>query len=90
MDINFIIFFLFLIIIIYVISEMEDGMMLIVFGLFMAGIFANTQTEAPLFFTNAAYLGFGQLFNTFWIILTIICFLKSFFIAKDMGLLKRA
>lgn len=88
MDINFIVFFIFLLIIIEYISYLEDGMMLIIVGLFMAAIFANTQTSSPLFFTNSEYLGFGQLFNTFWLMLVIVCFVKSFFIAKSQGLLK--
>ena len=89
MDINFIIFFIFLLIIIEYISCLKDGMMLIVVGFFMAAIFANTQTASPLFFTNAEYLGFGQLFNTFWLILAVICFVKSFVEAKEHGLFSK-
>lgn len=88
MDINFIIFFIFLLIIIEYISCLEDGMMLIIVSLFMAAIFANTQSLSPIFFSDSAYLGFGSLFNTFWLMLCIICLVKSFFIAKSQGLLK--
>lgn len=89
MDINFIIFFIFLLVIIEYISYLEDGMMLILFALFMAAIFANTQSENPLFFSNSAYLGFGQVFNVFWLMLVLICLSKSFLIAKDKGLFKK-
>lgn len=63
-------------------------MMLIVFGLFILAIFANTQSSSPLFFANSAYLGWGQLFNIFWLVLVIICVVKSMFIARSNGLLK--
>ena len=89
MDLNFIIFFVFLLIIIEYISCTEDGMMLIILALFMAAIFANTQTASPLFFSNDDYLGFGKLFNMFWLMLTIVCLVQSFFIAKSKGLFKR-
>lgn len=89
MDINFIIFFIFLLIVIEYISCLEDGMMLIIVGFFMAAIFANTQSASPLFFSNSAYLGFGELFNTFWLMLVVVCLVKSFYIAKDKGLFKK-
>jgi len=83
MDVNFIIFFIFLLIIIEYISVLEDGMMLIIVGLFMAAIFANTLSSDPIFFANSAYLGWGQLFNTFWLLLVFICIVKSYFVGKD-------
>lgn len=89
MDINFIIFFIFLIIIIEYISSLEDGLMLIILGLFMSAIFANTQSPTPLFFLNSDYLGFGQLFNIFWLMLALVCIIKSYFIAKDKGLFQK-
>ena len=88
MDINFIIFFLFLLFIIEYISCVEDGMMLIIIAFFIAAIFANTQSSSPLFFANTDYLGWGKLFNFFWLVLVFICLVKSYFIAKSQGLLK--
>lgn len=88
MDINFIIFFIFLLFVVEYISCVEDGMMLILIGFFMAAIFANTQSTDPIFFANSDYLGWGQLFNTFWLVLVLVCLVKSMFIAKQNGLLK--
>ncbi len=70
------------------ISALEDGMMLILIGFFMAAIFANTQSSSPLFFANSDYLGWGQLFNTFWLALVVVCLVKSMYIAKQNGLLR--
>jgi len=89
MDTNFIIFFIFLIIILEYITYINDGMQHLIFGMFMAAIFANTQSASPLFFANSDYLGFGRLFNTFWLILAFICFVQSYTIAKDQGIFKR-
>jgi len=89
MDINFILFFIFLLIIVEYISCTKDGLMLIVLGFFMAAIFANTQSTSPIFFENSAYLGWGKLFNYFWLILVFICFVESYFVAKAEGLFKK-
>ena len=89
MDINFIIFFLFLVLAIYLVSEMElDGMMYLIFGIIFSLIFANTQTATPLFFTNDSYLGAGRFFNIFWLMLGIICYVKSYYAAKDRGIFR--
>lgn len=87
MDTNFILFFIFIIIIIEYISYLEDGMMLIVMALFFAAIFVNTLSSTPIFFANSAYEGWGQLFNTFWLILVFVSIVKSIFVAKNHGLL---
>jgi len=86
MDINFIIFFLFLLLIVEYISYTEDGMTLIIMGFFIAAIFANTQSASPLFFSNSDYLGWGKLFNFFWLVFIFICFVKSYVLAKSKGL----
>lgn len=82
MDINFIIFFIFLIFILCIIDHITNGMTLIVFAFFMVAIFANTQSDTPIFFSNTAYLGWGQLFNMFWLILAILCIVKSYVLVK--------
>ena len=87
MDTNFILFFIFLLIVIEYISYLEDGMMLIVMAFFFAAIFANTLSSTPIFFSNSSYEGWGQLFNTFWIILAFVCVVKSIYLAKSNGLL---
>ncbi len=86
MDLNFILFFIFVLIIILILEHTQDGAMLLVYGLFFLAIFSNTQSESPIFFANEAYLGWGQLFNMFWIVLVIVSIVKSMFIAKDRGL----
>jgi hypothetical protein len=88
MDVNFIIFFVFLLIVIEYIAQLEDGHMLIIFGFFMLAIFANTQSASPIFFLSSDYAGWGRLFNVFWIILALICFVKSYVSAKNHGLFK--
>jgi len=87
MDIDFIIFFLFLLLVVEYISYTEDGMMLIIIGFFITAIFTNTQSSSPLFFANSDYLGWGQLFNFFWLVLIFICFVKSYVLAKSKGLI---
>ena len=89
MDINFIIFFIFLLIVIEYLSCLEDGMMLIILGFFIEAIFVNTQSSIPIFFANSAYLGWGQLFNSFWLVLGLICFIRSYFVAQEKGLFQR-
>lgn len=88
MDIDFIIFFVFIFITALFVEITDDGILLIVYAIFFAAIFANTQGASPLFFDNAAYLGFGMVFNTFWLALCIMSFAKSMFIANNRGLLK--
>ena len=88
MDIDFIIFFVFIFITALFVDMTDDGIMLIVYALFFGAIFANTQSTTPIFFSNAAYLGFGTIFNTFWLALCIMSFAKSMFIANNKGLLK--
>ena len=89
MDINFILFFVFLLLVILILEETEDGLMMIIYGLFFVAIFANTQSASPVFFADSDLLGWGQLFNIFWLVLAIICFVKSYVTAKDKGLFRR-
>lgn len=84
MDLNFIIFFIFLIIVIYLIEITDITYLLLVYALMFAGIFANTQSATPLFFSNTDYLGWGRFFNVFWLMLTVICMVKSFYTYKHL------
>lgn len=88
MDVNFIIFFIFLIIVLCIIDEITNGMTLIIFAFFMIAIFSNTQSDSPIFFANSAYLGWGQLFNMLWLVLAIICVVKSYVLVNGKSELK--
>lgn len=88
MDINFMIFFVFLILVTFIISEMTEGMTLIIFAFFMIAIFTNTQSSTPIFFSNTEYAGWGILFNMFWLMLAVMCIVKSYLSGKEKGLFK--
>lgn len=89
MDTDFMVFFVFIILILYVLAEMiSDGWTYLIFALFFAAIFANTQSASPIFFSNDAYLGFGRLFNVFWLMLTVLCIIKSINAGRELGIFK--
>jgi hypothetical protein len=64
----------------------EEGIMLIIVAFFMLAIFINTQSASPIFFSNDDYLGWGKLFNMFWLVLVLLCFVKSYFAGINAGL----
>lgn len=88
MDIDFIIYFLFLLLITFIIDCTDDGIILIIFGLFFGAVFANTQITTPLFYSNSDFLGFGYVFNLYWLALSLLSIGKSMYIAKEKGIIK--